>query len=144
MRKNQNHEEQLISSMMTHLEINHPDQDFTSKVMDRVSYEPMPARVNYEPLIGRTAWFVIGVLLAILVVVLVISYTQDQSLSSSYISESIVKLPDFNSYTTTIMDWVSGLSVSLTWYSLCLALLFLLTAINQVLKRPWLHHNFVL
>ena len=144
MRKKENGEEQLISSMIKHLEINHPDQDFTRKVMDRVSCAPMPARVNYEPLIGRTAWIVIVVLFSLLLIVLVASYTQDQSFSASDVSESIVQFPDLSSYTTTIMDWVSRLSVSLTWYSLCLAILFLLTAINQFLKRPWLHHNFLL
>ena len=53
MRKKENHEEKLISNMMTHLEINQPSHEFTSNVMDRVSYEPMPSRTTYKPIISR-------------------------------------------------------------------------------------------
>ncbi len=65
MKKKENQEEQLVSSMMEHLAISQPDKNFTSQVMDRVYYEPMPARITYSPLISRTAWIVIGLLLSI-------------------------------------------------------------------------------
>ena len=144
MRKKENHEEKLISNMMTHLEINKPGREFTNKVMDRVSYEPMPSRITYKPLISRSAWIVIGLLLSILLVLLIASISAGPVVPAADVPSSTIHLPDFGSYGVAFMEWLRESSGSLVWYSLGMASLFILTALDRILKRPRIRHGFVL
>ena len=45
----------------------HPPEDFTSRVMDRIENQPSSIRFSYEPIISRRGWIVISILVLFLI-----------------------------------------------------------------------------
>jgi hypothetical protein len=66
-----------FEEMMKGVRINSPSPDFTLKVMSRIQAEaaeqPRPALQNYQPVIGRTTWIILGLVFAALLIYITVS-----------------------------------------------------------------------
>ncbi len=69
MKKQAKKENELMRDLFSRQEVFEPSSSFTERVMYRVSVEKSYYAEIYKPLISRTAWIVIAVLVAALVVV---------------------------------------------------------------------------
>lgn len=144
MKKKMDPEEKLVYGMMEHFEIHQPEEGFTNRVMDRVNLEPMPLKDYSGPLISRSAWILIGLILSTIIIFLlyyISSSPVDSAESSGFLKANI---PDINTLTQPIIEWVKDTMGVLTWYTLGLVSLFILTVIDHILKRNTMQHGFVL
>ena len=144
MKRKTNNEEELISRMMDHLEISKASNDFTQKVMDRVYYESIPAKQSEKPLISKKAWIIVGIVISALFIYLFTGTPADPALPADGESSSFLNLPDLGIYQETIFNWISKTQETLTWYSIGLTALFILTLLERLLKNSRFNRSFVL
>ena len=103
MKRKTNHEEELISRMMGHMEIRKASNDFTQNVMEKVYYESIPAKQSEKPLISKKAWIMVGIVISALLIYLFAGISADPALPSEGESSSFLNLPDFGIYQEAIL-----------------------------------------
>ncbi len=144
MKKTENQEKKLISEMIEHMEISQAGKDFTRKVMERVNLEPLPSRITAQPLVSKTAWIITGILFCTLLVLILTGWSPTPAAPAGNGSSIAFDIPDLNSYTGELMEWINRSMGTLTWYTIGLASLFILTLLNRFLKNPGFTRRFFL
>jgi hypothetical protein len=143
MKRIEDHEEKLISSMMKHLETSSASKDFTQDVMERIQLETIPARVSIDPLISKRAWILIGILFSLMIVVLYSATRVPVDVARTGFLDSInlpdIRLPDFS-----IIEWIKASEATLTWYTIGLASIFILTVLDRLLRHAKIPQGLVL
>ena len=144
MKKNKNLEEQLISRMMDHMEINKASDEFTQKVMDRVYLETIPARQSEKPLISNTVWIIIGIVISALLIYLFSRINSDSGIPTGEKPLFTFTLPEFGSYTGAIVTWFEKSQQTLIWYGIGLVSVFILLVLERLIRNLRIDRNFLI
>lgn len=144
MSKKENQENLLISSMMEHLEIKQPSPGFTHGVMDRINLEPDLAMKQVKPLISRTGLIIISVIIGLTIIVLFAMMSSNPALQAGEFTQPVINFPDLGTFFGSARVWLNESRGLLTWFTLSLFSLFILSAIDYLLKHLKIRHGFVL
>jgi hypothetical protein len=144
MKRKKNHEDELISRMMDHMEINKTGDDFTRKVMDRVYLETIPSRQSEKPLISNVAWIIIGIVISALLIYLFYGLTTGPGVPSGGESLFNLTLPELDYNIEFIVNWIGKYQGTLIWYCIGLVTIFGLTILERILKNLSFNRNFIL
>ncbi len=128
-------EDRLISGIMKDYEMSSPPEDFTAKVMERITLEPVVPGYLERPLISKAGWIGIGVAIIILLLIILLGSSGDSS-SKSWISDYLswnCSLPQVNFENWNIIDFSNPV---LTWIILGTGGIMLLALIEN-----WIEGN---
>lgn len=134
----------LISSMIEHLEIKQPGPGFTQGVLDRIYHEPVLVIGQARPLISRTALILISVIIGLTIIILFAMIQTNPAQPAGEVAQPLINFPDLGTILGAVRMWLSELRGLLTWFTLSLFSLFILSAIDYLLKYHKVRHGFVL